>query len=85
MHCLNEYNIFATKPNSNLKMESHSVKDKKDVEQFLNQFLPKMKVFGIIFLDRDKNEEGLKMLGIVPSARKEIIKTLLLMITLKQY
>lgn len=57
-------------------MESHSVKDRKDVEKFLNQFLPKMKVFGIIFLNRDKNEEGLKMLGIVPSARKEIIKSI---------
>lgn len=31
---------------------------------------------GIIFLNRLKNQEALKMLGITPSARKEIIKSI---------
>lgn len=57
-------------------MNSHSVRAKKDVEDFLRQFLPKMDVLGIIFLNRTKNQEALKMLGITPSARKEIIKSI---------
>ena len=57
-------------------MDSHSVRAKKDVEDFLRQFLPKMDVLGIIFLNRSKNQEALKMLGITPSARKEIIKSI---------
>lgn len=57
-------------------MDSHSVKTKRDVEQFLLQFLPKMEVLGIIFLNRTKNQEALKMLGITPAARKEIIKSI---------
>lgn len=55
-------------------MENHSIKDKKEVERFLKRFMPKMDIFGIIFLDREKNEEALKMLGITPAIRKEIIK-----------
>ena len=57
-------------------MDSHSVRTKKDVEDFLRHFLPKMDVLGIIFLNRSKNQEALKMLGITPSARKEIIKSI---------
>lgn len=57
-------------------MDSHSVRNKKDVEDFLRQFLPKMDVLGIIFLNRAKNQEALKMLGITPLARKEIIKSI---------
>lgn len=57
-------------------MDSHSVRSQKDVEAFLRQFLPKMDVMGIIFLNRSKNQEALKMLGITPSARKEIIKSI---------
>lgn len=57
-------------------MESHSVKAKKEVENFLRQFLPKMDILGIIFLNRTKNQEALKMLGITPLARKEIIKSI---------
>lgn len=57
-------------------MDSHSVRTKKDVEVFLRHFLPKMDVLGIIFLNRSKNQEALKMLGITPSARKEIIKSI---------
>ncbi len=54
-------------------MDSHSVRTKKDVEDFLRHFLPTMDVLGIIFLNRSKNQEALKMLGITPSARKEVI------------
>lgn len=57
-------------------MDSHSVRTKKEVEDFLRHFLPKMDVLGIIFLNRSKNQEALKMLGITPSARKEIIKSI---------
>ena len=57
-------------------MGSHSVKNKKDVEDFLRHFLPKMDVLGIFFLNRTKNQEALKMLGITPSARKQIIKSI---------
>lgn len=52
------------------------VKAKEDVESFLRHFFPKMEVFGVIVLDREKNEKALKMLGITPSVRKEYIKEL---------
>ena len=58
-------------------MGEHSVKNKKEVENFLRQFLPKMNVLGIIFLNRDKNLEAFKMLGIAPSARREIVKSII--------
>lgn len=66
-------------------MDSHSVRAKKDVEDFLRQFLPKMDVLGIIFLNRSKNQEALKMLGITPSARKEIIKSITAETILKRF
>lgn len=55
-------------------MENHSIKDKAEVERFLGQFMPKMEIFGIMFLDRDKNADALKMLGITPNIRKEIVR-----------
>ncbi len=55
-------------------MGNRSVKAKKDVEEFLRRFFPKMEVFGVFFLNREKNLEALKMLGITPSIRREIIK-----------
>lgn len=57
-------------------MDSHSIRTQKEVEAFLRHFLPKLEVLGIIFLNRAKNQEALKMLGITPSARKEIIKSI---------
>lgn len=56
------------------EMNSHSVRSRKEVEDFLRQFMPKLEIFGIMFLDREKNEEALKMLGITPRMRKEIIR-----------
>lgn len=40
------------------------MKSKEEVEAFLRQFKPKMKVWGIFFLDRDKNLDTLAKLGI---------------------
>lgn len=57
-------------------MDSHSVKTKRDVENFLRQFLPKMDVLGIIFINRDKNQEALEMLGITPLTRKDIVRSI---------
>lgn len=52
------------------------VKTEAEVETFIRQFMPKFNVWGIIFLNREKNIEALKMLGITPVAREEIIKTI---------
>ncbi|MBO7602988.1 MAG: type II toxin-antitoxin system MqsR family toxin [Bacteroidales bacterium] len=52
------------------------IKPREDVERFLAQFFPKFEVFGILFLDREKNLEALKMLGITAAERKEIIRTI---------
>ena len=53
-----------------------TVKTEQEVEAFLREFKPKFKIWGIIFLHRDKNEEALRALGITPVAREEIIKTI---------
>lgn len=52
------------------------IKTKQEVEQFLYQFGIKFDVWGIFYLDRDKNEEALKALGIIPKARDEIVRQL---------
>lgn len=52
------------------------IKSKQEVEQFLHQFGIKFDVWGIFYLDRDKNEEALKALGITPKARDEIVRQL---------
>ena len=52
------------------------IKTKQEVEQFLNQFNIKFDVWGIFYLDRDKNAEALKALGITPKARDEIVRQL---------
>lgn len=52
------------------------IKSKQAVEQFLNQFGIKLDIWGIFYLDRDKNEEALKALGITPKARDEIVRQL---------
>ena len=50
---------------------------KKEVQQFLNQFHEKMKVFGILYRDdREKNEKTFEALEIVPSYRTVIIEKL---------
>lgn len=52
------------------------IKTKQEVEQFLNQFNIKFDIWGIFYLDRDKNAEALKALGITPKARDEIVRQL---------
>lgn len=48
-----------------------------DVQQFLNEFHSKLKVFGIIYRDdRDKNKRALEVLEIVPSYRRIVIESL---------
>ncbi len=51
-----------------------TIKTEQEVEAFLREFRPKLSIWGIIFIHRDKNEEALKALGITPLAREEIIK-----------
>ena len=55
-------------------MDEKEVKSREEVESFLRQFFPKLEVWGIIFLNRDKNQEALAALGIVPSARETIVR-----------
>lgn len=52
------------------------IKTKQEIEQFLNQFNIKFDIWGIFYLDRDKNAEALKALGITPKARDEIVRQL---------
>lgn len=57
-------------------MSNKTIKTKEEVEAFLKTFFPKLKVFGIVFLSREKNLDALKMLGISPNVRDEIIAEL---------
>lgn len=50
------------------------IKTRQEVEAFLNQFMPKLSVFGILYVFRDKNQNALTELGITPAGRTEIIK-----------
>lgn len=50
---------------------------REEVQQFLNDFFVKYKVFGILFRDlRQKNTKALLTLEISPNKRKEIIEDL---------
>ena len=50
---------------------------KEDVQNFLDQFHAKMKVFDILFRDdRGKNQKALEELEIKPSFRKVVIESL---------
>lgn len=57
-------------------MESHTTRTRQEVEEFLHQFIPKLDIWGIIFLNRQKNQEALIALGITELTRKEIIKSI---------
>ena len=52
------------------------IRKEEDVEKFLQQFKPKFKIWGVIFVGREKNNEALKLLGISPIAREEIIESI---------
>ena len=47
-----------------------------EVERFLSVFMPKFEIWGIFFLNREKNIEALKELGITSSIREEVIRGL---------
>lgn len=50
------------------------MKSKEEVEEFLRQFKPKMKVWGVLFLDREKNKETIARLGINYTKVEEIVQ-----------
>lgn len=52
------------------------MKAREEVQQFLNRFFPKMEIWGIFFLERDKNLEALKEFGITPVEREAVIQTI---------
>lgn len=52
------------------------MKTREDVQLFLDRFFPKLEIWGIFFLNREKNLEALKMLGITPTDRMNIIRTI---------
>jgi len=52
------------------------MKTKDDVQCFLDQFFPKLEIWGIFFLERGKNLDALKELGISPLEREQIIRTI---------
>lgn len=53
-----------------------TIRTREDVELFLQQFLPKFNVWGILFLDREKNQETLKLLDMAPHMREDIIRSI---------
>lgn len=52
------------------------IKKKEEVERFLKQFLPKLDIWGIIFIDREKNDAALRSMDITPNARETIIRSI---------
>jgi len=52
------------------------IKSQAEVEAFLRQFMPKLDIWGILFLDRNKNNEALREMGITPNMRMEIIRSI---------
>jgi len=51
-----------------------TIKTREQVEKFLNSFLPKFDIWGIFFINREKNEEAMAALGITSVQRERIIK-----------
>lgn len=49
---------------------------KSDVEQFLNQFKVKLKVFDVVYIGRDKNSQALLDMEWVPAARTKVLENL---------
>lgn len=53
---------------------SSIVKSQQEVEAFLRQFMPKLDIWGIFFINRDKNRDALKNLGIPDNFRETVIR-----------
>ena len=49
---------------------------RNDVEQFLNQFKVKLKVFDVVYIGRGKNAQALLDMEWVPAARTKILENL---------
>jgi len=47
---------------------------REQVQNFLNSFIPKFDIWGIFFIDRNKNDEAMNALGITPALRENIIR-----------
>ncbi|MCD8387228.1 MAG: type II toxin-antitoxin system MqsR family toxin [Bacteroidales bacterium] len=52
------------------------IKPLKEVERFIIDLRNKMRFYDIVFLDRDKNRETIRILGIRVGERKEIVSTI---------
>lgn len=52
------------------------IKSQEEVEAFLRQFKPKMDVWGIFFLNREKNLSAAIRLGLRETERREILRNL---------
>lgn len=52
------------------------IKSEEEVRAFLNRFFPKFDVWGILYINREKNLEALKMLGITSAMRDSVIRSL---------
>lgn len=50
------------------------VKSQQEVEAFLRKFMPKLDIWGIFFINRDKNRDALKSLGIPDNFRETVIR-----------
>ena len=50
--------------------------EQSDVEQFLNQFKIKLKVFDVVYVGRGKNAQALLDMEWVPAARTKILENL---------
>lgn len=53
-----------------------TIPDKSEIESFLEEFKVKMGTFDIVFLRREKNEQALYDLEIIPQQRIEYLKKL---------
>lgn len=52
------------------------IKTREEVEAFLGQFFPKFSMYGIYFLDRQKNTGTLEQLSMTTTIREEIVRGL---------
>lgn len=52
------------------------INDRNEVQNFIARFLPKFEVWGIIFLEREKNAEALRVLGISGKIREDVIRSI---------
>lgn len=56
------------------KTNNSMIKTIQEVEQFISHFKAKMKIFGILFTERGKNSEALRMLGITNNERIKVVE-----------